>query len=387
MTRRAYALAAVLMLATLTALGLWGSRAITIEETLKDRGPSPEARHNPYLAAEHFLRRQHVDVQHSDSFHIIDTLPTAGHTVLILSDRQRMTPLQSQQALEWAHRGGHLVVVADRLWDDNLGKSGDPILDPLGIEQHLTKDLEPPDEATAKERWAHLTQLYLENEQAPAYIGFDDDYHLNDSQNRALAWANSAAATHMVQLAWGNGLITVLTDPWIWQNTQIDQYDNAWLLWYLTQDSHVTLLYRIDNDNLATLLVTYYPEALVALALLLVLALWHVALRQGPVLPAMPRDRRQLAEHLRASAEFIRRQAGFAPLIHLLQRDIQQRARRRHPGFERLAVAEQWQTLSRLTRRAPQEIIQAMRPLPPGRLKTADFIRHVARLQQIRRAL
>ena len=47
------------------------------------------------------------------------------------------------------------------------------------------------------------------------------------------------------------GLITVLTDAWLWQNRTIDQYDNAWLLWYLTQDSQVQLVYRADRDSLA----------------------------------------------------------------------------------------------------------------------------------------
>ncbi|MFO6085494.1 hypothetical protein ACLBTQ_11760, partial [Pseudomonas aeruginosa] len=70
-----------------------------------------------------------------------------------------------------------------------------------------------------------------------------------------------------------------------------------------------------------------------------------------------------------------------------LQRDILRRARRRHPGFEQLGVAEQWQILGRMTRLPPSAISQAMRPYPAQRLSAADFTRQVAHLQSLRNAL
>lgn len=123
--------------------------------------------------------------------------------------------------------------------------------------------------------YSALTRLYLENERSPAYIGFDPDYHLYDPQNHAYAWANSGDATHLLQMQHGKGLVTVLTDAWIWQNRNIEQYDNAWLLWYLTQDNQVTLLYRAERDSLATLLARHFPEALAAALLLLLAGLWR----------------------------------------------------------------------------------------------------------------
>ncbi|MBF2974414.1 DUF4350 domain-containing protein, partial [Pseudomonas aeruginosa] len=68
-------------------------------------------------------------------------------------------------------------------------------------------------------------------------------------------------------------------------------------------------------------------------------------------------------------------------------RDILRRARRRHPGFEQLGVAEQWQILGRMTRLPPSAISQAMRPYPAQRLSAADFTRQVAHLQSLRNAL
>ena len=191
----------------------------------------------------------------------------------------------------------------------------------------------------------------------------------------------------MLQLNQGDGVVTVLTDGWIWQNNEIDQYDNAWLLWYLSQDSAVTLLYRAERDSLATLLGRHFPEALVALGLLLILSLWHLGQRQGPLQAPASLARRQLEEHLRGSADFRLRHSGQAGLLQGLQKDIQRRARHRHPGFERLPVADQWQVLGRLTRLPPSAISQAMRPLPKQRLNAAEFTRQVAHLQTLRNAL
>ncbi|NQD96890.1 DUF4350 domain-containing protein, partial [Pseudomonas sp. CrR25] len=245
------------------------------------------------------------------------------------------------------------------------GKSGDLLLDSLGIQQYQSEDLdehdsedddrEPDADADAPDRatsaaYPELTQLYLENEEAPAYFNFDTDFHLYDAENRAHAWANSGAATHLLQLYHGDGLVSVLSDAWIWQTANIADHDNAWLLWYLSQDSAVTLLYRAERDSLPSLLLRHFPQALVALALLIGLGLWHVGQRQGPLQQRASHARRQLQEHLRGSADFLLRRSGQHSLLHGLQQDIQRRARHRHPGFERLGVAEQWQILGRLTR-------------------------------------
>lgn len=403
----------------LLVLGLLGiyllGKLTPYQETLK-HGPDPEARANPYLAAEHFLRKQGLQVQRADGLEVIKDLPSAGQTLLLLGDRNRMTPKQAERLLAWTAKGGHLLFVAERLWDEEEGKSGDLLLDSLGIQQYESEELdedasEAADEEAAAEdehdaeqptepmpeeaqaaadegnAYPELTQLYLENEEAPAYFNFDTDFHLYDAENRAHAWANSDAATHLLQLYHGDGLISVVSDSWIWQNQGIGEYDNAWLLWYMTQDSQVTLLYRADRDDLFSLLLEHFPQALAALALLLAFGLWHLGMRQGPLLLPASRNRRQLQEHLRGSADFLLRHNGQHSLLQGLQQDIQRRARHRHPGFERLAVAEQWQVLSRLTRQPSSVISQAMRPLPKQRLAAADFTRQVANLQTLRNAL
>lgn len=427
MKRSHLVLLASLLLLVLGGIGYYLYRNLEPYTETIEHGAAPEARANPYLAAEKYLRGRGIRVTTARGLEVLDQLPSKGQTLILLGTRENVTPTQNARLLDWANRGGHLIVTAESLWDEDEGKSGDALLDQLGVQQFLTSDLKDkeeekaaasdeqsadapadqdsdakpeveddhPDQASSAhdaeaaeaDPYPELTKLYLENEKAPAYIDFDTDYHLFDSKNLAYAWANSGDSTHLLQLQQGQGLITVLTDNWIWQNGELDAYDNAWLLWYLTQDSAVTLVYRADGTSLITLLMRYFPQALLAAALLLVLVLWRNGLRQGPLQPNPDRSRRQLEEHLRAGADFILRQRGQLALLQGLQRDVMRRARQRQPGFDRLPVAEQWQALGRMTRMSASAISQAMRPYPQQRMAVAEFTRQVAHLQSLRNAL
>ena len=376
-----------LLLACLLGAGglyVW-HKAIPYDEVV-DRGPSPEALGNPYLAAEHFLREQGLVVDHANGLERLSDLPPKDRSLLLLGERGNMTPRQVDQLLDWAKSGGHLLVVAEALWDEETDKSGDLLLDRLYIHQTLSD--EPDQLAPArKKKGPDLTKLYVDNETAPAYFSFDTDFNLTDPKHLAQFSANSAKSSHLMQLNLGQGSVTVVTDSDLWKTPGIGKHDNAWLLWYLNQGTHVTLLFNSDVDDLFTLLMRYFPQALAALAALIALALWQAGIRQGPIQAPAPKARRQLQEHLEASADFLLRRSGQGPLLHALQRDILRSARRRHPGFEHLDTAEQWQVLEHLTRQPSHVISQALGPLAAKRLSSADFSRQVACLQTLRNAL
>ena len=376
-----------LLLACLLGAGglyVW-HKAIPYDEVV-DRGPSPEALGNPYLAAEHFLRQQGLAVERASGLERLSDLPPNGRSLLLLGERDNMTPRQVDQLLDWAKSGGHLLVVAEALWDEETAKSGDLLLDSLHIQQTLSDESEQPTPAR-KQKKPDLTKLYVDNETAPAYFSFDTDFNLTDPKHLAQFSANSARSSHLMQLNLGQGRVTVVTDSDLWKTPGIGQHDNAWLLWYLNQGTDVSLLFNSDVDDLFTLLMRYFPQALVALAALIALALWQAGMRQGPIQAPAPRARRQLQEHLQASADFLLRRSGQGTLLHALQRDILRAARRRHPGFEHLNTADQWQVLEHLTRQPSHVISQALGPLPAKRLTSADFSRQVACLQTLRNAL
>jgi len=370
----------------LTAGGFYAWHRATPYDEVVDRGPSPEAQANPYLAAEHFLRQQGLAVEHAHSLERLATLSAKDNSLLLLSERSNMTPRQVDQLLEWTQAGGHLLLVAEAIWDEETQDSSDLLLNRLQLRQAFSDDFDQPPSAR-KGKQPDLTRLYVDNETAPAFFSFDTDFTLIDPRHLAQFSANSAKSSHLMQLNLGRGRVTVITDSELWKTPAIGLHDNAWLLWYLTQGSGVTLLSNTDAENLLSLLLRYFPQALLALAALILLGLWRAGVRQGPIQAPSPKARRQLQEHLNASADFLLRRSGQNSLLQALQRDILRTARRRHPGFEQLDTAGQWQALERLTRQPASLISQALGPLPAKRLSSADFSRQVAGLQTLRNAL
>ena len=376
-----------LVLACLLGAGAFYAwhKAIPYDEVV-DRGPSPEAQANAFLAAEYFLRERGLNVEHANSLERLSNLSPKGNSLLLLGERSNMTPRQVEQLLDWAKSGGHVLLVAEALWDEDTGKSGDLLLDRLNIHQTLSETFDQP-ASPRKKKAPDLTKLYVDNETAPAYFSFDTDFNLTDPKHLAQFSANSAKASHLMQRDFGQGTVTVITDSDLWKTANIGKHDNAWLLWYLNQGKDVTLLFNSEADNLLALLMRYFPEALVAIIALVALALWQAGMRQGPIQAPAPKARRQLQEHLKASADFLLRRGGQSMLLQALQRDIQRAARRRHPGFEHLETVVQWQVLERLTRQPFHVISQVLGPLPAKRLSSADFSLQVAQLQTLRNAL
>lgn len=383
-------ISSLLLVAVLIAalLAFAASKATSYSEVI-EHGPAPEVRSTPYLAAEQFLVAQKRAVDRADNLAALGGLPPENRILLLLGERADMTPMQAEQLLEWVTNGGHLVFVAERIWDERSASSGDLLLDALGLQQYETIAEESADSSkqSGADRNLELTRLYLENEEAPAYLAFDTSFHLYDAGKKAHAWANSQGATHMLQLQHGAGLITALTDSWIWQNDRIDGYDHAWLLWYLTQDREVTFVYRTGHDSLAKQLLKHFPEALLALLLILAFTLWHLSHRLGPLIETTNHGRRQLEEHIRASADFLHRRAGQGHLLTSLQHDIMRQAQRRHPGYETLAHDQQCQVLAAFSGLPIDTIDHALRPPPPKPVSVAEFTSQVAHLQTLRNSL
>ncbi|MDY0249649.1 MAG: DUF4350 domain-containing protein [Pseudomonas sp.] len=387
----------------LIALGIWLSQKITFYEERIELGASPEARSDRYLAIQYFLREQGIAVTSIDSLVSLMRAPAPQHTLFLLSNDATLIDSQQSALLDWVAQGGHLVISAQH---EKVEQDAPSLLATLGIEKHLSADLDEDiasDEATLEQAESHttqsqedtkaeslpstLTRLYLENEQSPAYLALDSRYHLYDADNRAHAWANSQAATHLLQLTHGQGLVTVLSDFGLWQQTQIKNYDHAWLLWYLAQDTEVTLFNPPKQQGLFSLLWQYFPIACGLLLVLLLLSVWANALRFGPIITPQDNRRRKLTEHLHAAALFNLRYNGQRSLLLALQKDIQQRAQQRYPSFSRLAVSEQWQVLQQLSRQPISLISHSMRPPLAKKLSTQAFTLHVTRLQQLRNAL
>lgn len=355
--------------------------AQVIVQHLASVGTDDNSPTDPYQAAQRFLRERGLRVDHAASLDILPRLPASSSSLLLLGKRRDMARAQIERLLAWVNQGGRLLLVADAFWDPGQQRSADPLLDRLQLRQYPAISLAPAPPEPDPFPW--LTKLYLDNEAMPAYFSFDPASHLEDPADLARAWANSAAATHLMQIDYGAGVITVITDADLWNNQGLGQYDNAWLLWYLNQYRDVAMVYPLIPPPPASL--RWQPLAPAALGLAAWLALLLCYLSTGE---------RPWRGHAAGWRPFAWPGTAALPgmrerdrLVRQLQRDLLDRARRRHPGLARLPVADQWQAVARLTGHSPSSVGQALRPRPLQSLSPGEFTRQVAHLQRLRNAL
>lgn len=345
-------------------------------------------------AALSFLREHALSV---DVIHDLSQLKSAlkvERTLFLFCDNTQCINQPHTDLLAWVAQGGHLVISAHHTATAHPTAA---LLQQLGIHKipaALLKGLGDPQELplnntkTEPHKPRHLTRLYLENEQSPAYFALDTQNHLEDRDKRTHAWANSQAATQLMQLTYADGLITVLSDFKLWQPQHIGHYDHAWLLWYLSQDTDVTLLSQATPP--AWRAQFWQPQRLIVAALifLLLLASGYAVLRHmgrlSTPLSSTPnmgfsRAQRRALAQLTASAQ--RR------LLTALQQEIQQRAQKHHPNFTALVVVEQWQILRQLSGLPVTFIAHSMRPPITEKRATKAFTQHLIQLQQLKNSL
>ncbi|MCK7597834.1 DUF4350 domain-containing protein [Microbulbifer sp. CAU 1566] len=117
----------LLLLAAAAALFLFFFERYTEE---RDRGFGPEARRNPYLAAEQFLTRVGIRYRRADNIAAVSAL--GDNDVLFLtSSSQIYNASRGQELLGWIEQGGQAIVIAHGSDADN---EQDYLLDMLGLE-------------------------------------------------------------------------------------------------------------------------------------------------------------------------------------------------------------------------------------------------------------
>lgn len=118
---------AVLLLAGATALFLFFFERHTEEV---DLGFGPEARRNPFLAAQRFLDRLDIPHRRADNISIVSTLDD-GDALFLTSSSQVYNHDRLWELLDWVEAGGHAIVIAHSGDGDN---EQDLLLETLGLE-------------------------------------------------------------------------------------------------------------------------------------------------------------------------------------------------------------------------------------------------------------
>lgn len=403
-----------LVLASLT----WGFYASIefYDETEKSQW-SVQALRNPYLAAQKFLRASDFEVVDADSLIKLDSLEGVS-TVLITEASQVSNPRQLDSVLAWLEKGGSLIVTAN-----SFSTSDDLLLNEFGVDVDFPKD-EDSDPDEDKEEKRSISESLREynkkidegmtaeeiaqsglKETSLTRIDFDDvigTVEINFNPNRILthgyidgseedpdrkpfSWSSSDYGVHLIQFDVGDGLLTIVSDPGIWQSQNIDSYDHAYLLWILSStDGNFAFLRTIRRESLWTLISTNAYELMIAMAVFTLLSLWYLGHRFGRVIPLDNSERRALSEHFSATANYLWHRKATDALLKPLRQQIFRRAHISIPEFARADADKRPELIARHSNIDRHTVIQI---LQSDKLNETAFVHTVKLLKQIEQSL
>jgi len=330
---------------------------------------SPQARRNPYLAAERFLSRLGVVCESVSGRDRLLQPPEEPGLLLVNNLGPSLPPGREKDLLRWVRQGGHLVVIPRQEWDAELETSGNHLLDEFGVrllvvqltadEEEITEDA--IDGESESEPAVPVT-LQIPGSQQPVEVDFNRNRILIDHDSQA-DWSGAEEELgYMLQFELGQGRLTVLSDDRFFTNDAIDRWDHAFFLAQLAEGhDRAWLLYSSKMPSLLRLLWHSAPQLLVCCLVLLLLIVWRMGLRSGPLLRSSSASRRSLMEHLDAAAGYAWRTDGARQMYTASQRALEQAWRRRHL------------ILDRMDRKRCCDWIAARVGLTPGEVETALY--------------
>jgi hypothetical protein len=325
--------------------------------------PSKEVRQNPYLAAQRLLVRMGGSAQRVQVPY--EVFKSENMNVLLIpAGRVSLSQGWMEQLRAWVRAGGHVLI------ESEYYSFSDALLDLWKVERR-----------EKNKKSEKLVQASVP--------GRDDIYRLRLSPNVSLAapqaqiLSQDEAGVHILQLQDGAGKITVMTGMKLWTNRSIGDNDHAAFLWSLLASASTPQVIILDLQalSLTDWLLHYAWAVLLTLAALIVVWLWSVLPRFGPVMPDPLPENRRLYDHLLASGRLlwngglIGRLAGYA-------RDSAWRVvRTQVPFFSELSPTQQTELLQQrygLSAAQTQDFLHSHTPRTQN-----EFIRWISLCRQI----
>jgi hypothetical protein len=306
-------------------------------------GFSGEAARNPLLAFQRLVERMGLKTALTTRPADLESAE-AGATLILARNRQGMAALRAERIQQWVAGGGHLIVEAEPPDDP------DPLLDVLGVARG-----EPSSREAAK-------PLDIRLPGAPAALRVVMPVmDLTNSVGSGAYSARGDGGAAVLDFAYGSGRVTVLASFAFMRNEHIGEHDHAAFAWELVQlaprTSAVLIATRFERPSLTEWLAREARWPLFAACALLVLWLWRISRRFGPVQPPAEPQRRRLLDHLRASGRFLWATHSAPRLLAAAREACLAKIARTRPGLAELPAAERSARLAQLTE-IPREDIE-----------------------------
>lgn len=376
MSRSQLLIGGILLLAIAAGAAWFFKNFERVTETVHT-GYRGEARRNPWLAAERLLLRMGAEASAMRSLPELRTLPAAA-TLVLPARRHTLTQDLRQSVLAWVEDGGRLIVEAEPAGQP------DPLLDALGVTRNAVK--RPAGTADRCEADGPF-EVVLPGRENGSLVRLSRRLRL-DSPNADFAfdggWGNA-----LLLFQYGKGQVTVLNELDFASNPRIGMEEHARFLWELVSLAPgkiaVYFFNRPGKLSLGDWLRENAWAPLAGGAALLLLWLWYVAPRLGPIAPDPARSRRRLLDHLRASGRFLWSGGGAQRLLDAARDSCLRRITRVHPDFLGIPEADRPRRLAEILGWPEPRARQLL--APANAAKMMDFLQTIGLYQAVHEQL
>lgn len=344
-----------------------------------DLGAISAAKSNPFYAAERLLERTGRKAQSQKTFSILDGELLKQDTLIIESTRVGLTAYKREKIKDWLKTGGHIILLATELYDDELGTSRDIFLDELGVRlyENHNYNWDYEDE--------NLTKVTFEGATESTSIRFDLNYNLQDASGEATFIGGNDYSDMFAQYKHGDGMITVVTDMDIWKNYSIDELDHAMFLYQLVGTAeNIWFLYNTVQPSLWSTMKELIPLVIISFIILILVMLFSASWRKGAPRGDDERVQREIMQHIEAAGEFsFRNDSGRALLATLLE-SLENRLRRSIHQYSQFSEEKRAEKLSHLVGIDKTELLTLWEQTESNQ---EAFLNQVVLIQKIKRSL
>lgn len=345
-----------------------------------DLGPTKEVKANPFFAAEKFLESTNKQAFSQKNFSILDNGIENQDTLIIESTRVGLSENKRNTIKEWLIKGGHIILLATELYDDELGTSRDLLLDELGVRLY-----ENPEYSWNYDEEEQFTKLTFQGTDEVTTVKFRQTYYLQDSKGEATFIGGNDYSDSFAQYQVGEGMVTIVTDMSVWKNHTIDDHDHAMFLYQLVGGGETVLfLYNTVQPSLWSTMKELIPNVIISFIVLIAVLLFSASWRKGSPRKDDERIQRELMQHIEAAGEFNYRNDVGLSLLKQLTESLDSRLRKSIHQYGSLSDAKKIEKLSHLIGIDKQKL--ALLWQPPEQTQE-DFLVRVVLIQNIRKQL
>lgn len=360
-------------------------------------GEGAEVDSQRFLALQNHLANYNTEVVVADDYTKLFSsssfnpiYPDARDTIILTESEVVISQALSNDILSWVNSGGHIIV---SLISENSAStfSTNYLLKELGVQtkefdQELIKKDEEGNVNSSNVPTMVNTEDYGEIE-----VNVDDRIYIELVKPEEILFSKGILPDQqpqqptIVQLAFGEGLVTLMSDVYVWNNYQISDYDNLFFIHQLIEYGNKVFVFQQREPIMwHHLIPKYSPSFYWILLFVASLSAWFFGSRFGAIKVVNDTVVTYFSQHIRAAGQFYwmngQQDKLLAGARHQLVDEISVRLSKTNPTEEQIVEA-----LAKLSNWPKEKIYLFV--FTKNKVNETQFIQIMQGLQQLRKII